>query len=148
MTQLHSLVYVSSSARPVTDADLQHLLQRAQKRNGSCGVTGVLLFDAGNFMQYIEGPQEGLSTVYGHIRRDPLHTGIIELCNEAPAARAFEDWAMGAQMLDAAPGEGPWLVDSALEHRFKVGAVATGAAAALLQGFWHRGRRRLSRGGA
>ncbi len=54
MTQLYNLVYVSSAVRPPTEAELRHLLQRAQERNRTQGVTGVLLFDAGNFMQYIE----------------------------------------------------------------------------------------------
>lgn len=142
MAQLHSLVYVSSATRTPQETDLQHLLQRARERNLQCGVTGVLLFDDGNFMQYIEGPPDGLAEVYRHIERDPLHSGIIELCRQVSGVRLFKDWLMGVRVMNSPQLNGEFLTDSDLESRFN-DDMADGAGSAsvvLLQGFWLRGR--------
>lgn len=140
MEQLHSLVYVSSAVEPVTVEKLAYLLRRAQARNLAHDVTGVLLFDAGNFMQYIEGPREGLVEVYRHIKRDPMHAGIIELCSEQSASRSFADWAMGVRVFNAPDLAGSFLDAPALEQRLAEVPEAGSAGAALLRGFWRRGQ--------
>ena len=137
---LHSLVYVSSAVEEVTANKLGYLLQRAKARNLLHGVTGVLLFDAGNFMQYIEGPQAGLAEIYRHIKRDPLHTGIIELCVERNLSRSFGNWAMGARVFNAPELAGSILDDDALEQRLGELRESGNAAATLLRGFWRRGQ--------
>ena len=95
-------------------------------------------------MQYIEGPREGLDEVYRHIRRDPLHSGIIELCHQEIDERVFEGWSMGVRVMNAPDLEGEWCSDPALEKRFCDEALGcTGSSASvLLQGFWQRGRHR------
>lgn len=142
MRPLHSLVYVSSANGDVTDDCLRHLLERAQARNALHAVTGLLLYDSGNFMQYIEGPADGLSIVYGHIQRDPLHTGIIELCWEEPTERAFIGWSMRARVLNAPWVGTPWQNHQDIDDRMATLATEENAGAALLRGFWQRGQHR------
>jgi hypothetical protein len=91
---LHAIVYVSSAVEPLTPAQIEHLLERARERNARAGVTGLLLYGDGSFMQYIEGPPEGLQPIYDIILADPLHRQINELLNEPIAEREFADWAM------------------------------------------------------
>jgi hypothetical protein len=143
---LHSLVYVSSAVRTVSEADIRHLLARAQHRNRQCGVTGVLLFDAGNFMQYLEGPEDGLAEVYQHIRRDGLHTGLIEVCTEQPPARLFANWAMGFRSFNAAAFTDDWLRQQVQETRLDRLHPPDAPATSLLRGFWQRSQRRLPLG--
>jgi len=137
---LHSLVYVSSAVEEITADKLSHLLRRAKARNLVHGVTGVLLFDAGNFMQYIEGPQAGLAEIYRHIKRDRLHAGIIELSVERNLSRSFGNWALGARVFNAPELAGSILDDGALERRLGELQESGNAAATLLRGFWRRGR--------
>ena len=91
---LQALTYVSSARAPMKDAGLQQLLQRARANNQREGVTGVLLYADGNFMQYIEGQPEALQRVYAIIRADRKHHGLIELFSEQVSERAFSDWTM------------------------------------------------------
>ena len=128
MESLESLVYVSSAVQAVDDAELLHLLERARVRNTRCEVTGLLLFDAGNFMQYIEGPPNGLSEVYTHIKQDPLHTGLIELCRETPSHRAFGKWAMVARVFEPSGHvrNGKRLSDAALKLARRTAADGVG----------------------
>ena len=78
MAQLHALVYVSTARHRLSLDEIDHLLERARVRNEREGVTGVLLYNDGNFMQYLEGPAAGMSVVYAAIQRDALHAGLIE----------------------------------------------------------------------
>lgn len=78
-----------------SDEQLGTLLRKARERNQREGVTGVLLYADGTFLQYIEGPAQGLLRVYEAILRDPLHHHIFEMLREPLAQREFGQWAMG-----------------------------------------------------
>lgn len=138
MLPLECIVYVSSAARPVNEADLVHLIERARARNKRCEVTGLLLFDAGNFMQYIEGPRSGLSEVFERIKRDPLHTGLIELCHEQINRRAFGEWTMAARVFEAGGQVRNVVCDMNPGFDANLLPAAHGSAGILLQGFWQR----------
>ncbi len=94
MNELISLMYVSITTHEPSPEDIDHLLTKAVARNKEQDVTGVLLYRAGFFMQYIEGPERGMGIVYKAIQEDLLHTGIIELLCEPTTYRRFPDWAM------------------------------------------------------
>ncbi len=141
MESLESLVYVSSAVQSVSEVRLRHLLERARSRNQRCDVTGLLLFDAGNFMQYIEGPHAGLSEVYEHIKRDDLHTGLIELCREQTSQRAFGDWAMAASVFELGGQRRNVIFETDQGFNFNSLSAAHGSAGILLRGFWQRNQR-------
>lgn len=94
MDDLHCIVYTSSAVRLLNQNQIDHLLSRARERNQQHDVTGLLLYGAGSFMQYIEGPHEGIMSIYEIILHDPLHHTIIELLNRPIRNREFESWEM------------------------------------------------------
>ncbi|MDH3856576.1 MAG: BLUF domain-containing protein [Gammaproteobacteria bacterium] len=96
-SDLESIVYVSSAVRLLNIEEIGHLLNRARERNKEYGVTGVLLYIGGNFMQYIEGPETSLDVIYSIIQKDENHTGIILVSRETIEKRQFGDWSMGFQ---------------------------------------------------
>ena len=107
---LDSLVYVSSAVRLLSHEEIDYLLRRARERNKEYGVTGILLYIGGNFMQYIEGPRDNLDVIYKIIQEDELHRGLILVSREAIESRQFDDWAMAYQTRDVegyvgSPGE-------------------------------------------
>ena len=51
---LVSLSYVSSAVRKLDDHELLEVLRVARKNNERLGVTGMLLYHDGNFMQILE----------------------------------------------------------------------------------------------
>ena len=67
------IVYISKAARSLGHDDLERLLESARRRNIQEGITGVLLYADGSFMQYLEGPADALMRVYAIIKTDPLH---------------------------------------------------------------------------
>ena len=91
---MYYLIYVSSAAPSLSPADLQLLLEEARSRNRELGITGMLIHRGGNFIQYIEGDQEKVKSLYATICADARHSGAILLAEGETKARQFGDWAM------------------------------------------------------
>jgi len=62
------LVYVSSTTRPFSGEDLRVLLETCRKNIAELGVTGMLLYKDGNFMQPSKGTRGRFA---GSTRRSP-----------------------------------------------------------------------------
>ena len=139
-SDLWAIVYVSKAARPVTLDDLLQILEGARRRNVEEGITGVLLYADGYFMQYLEGPEAGLRRVYSIIKTHPLHYGLIDLVREPVLTRGFAEWSMACHVVGAGG-------DSALSDHYDLLASRLGAAVRiqsearlLLSHFWTAGR--------
>lgn len=111
---LRSLTYVSSAAAKLSTADLLSILQASRRNNTAIGVTGLLLYKDGNFMQVLEGEEEAVQTTHLRIARDPRHHGLITLLDAPVERRSFEDWSMGFQDLS---GDAPLGVPGYHEFR-------------------------------
>ena len=94
------LVYVSASTKPFSNEQLLQLLASSRRNNHRLGVTGMLLYKDGDFMQALEGDQDAVHELSEKIRRDPRHTGIRVLLESAASEREFPDWSMGFQNLN------------------------------------------------
>jgi hypothetical protein len=88
------LAYRSRATAPPTDADLDELLRTAQARNHAHGVTGILVYDDGHFMQWLEGPRAAVGRIWDSIRRDPRHDDFTILRQQAVPKRFFTGWDM------------------------------------------------------
>jgi uncharacterized protein YaaQ len=95
------IVYVSSAVRPFSSSELVELLSKAHERNTKIGITGMLLYKDGNFMQVIEGEEAAVRTLNAKIQQDPRHRGMITLLQGPLAERQFPDWSMGFKDLNA-----------------------------------------------
>lgn len=143
MDTLQAIVYVSSSAQPMTPSMLEALLIEARRLNLESGVTGVLLYCDGTFMQYFEGTPSAMQETYTRIRQSRQHSRITELMNEPIATRGFPDWQMGL----AKPTKSELLALSTANWVLRdSGSVARGidtVGMTLLHEFWARHLRHL-----
>lgn len=63
------------------------------------GLTGVLVYHQGCFIQAIEGPRDAMEVLYRSVVEDPRH-GLVERLARGPVERAdFATWAMGRYSL-------------------------------------------------
>lgn len=97
MSDIHCIIYVSHAVHFLSNQEINNLLTKARERNKKTEVTGMLLYKERSFMQYIEGSTEGLDHIYSIIKKDLIHTGIIEMLNEPILIRQFPDWSMAYQ---------------------------------------------------
>ena len=89
------LMYASRAAEAVNDEALLAILKKARTHNPSVGVTGVLCFSQGLFLQVLEGGRLPVSQLYNRIASDPLHRDVALLSFEEIGERRFAGWAMG-----------------------------------------------------
>ncbi len=95
------LVYVSVAAENVSRDDLLEILSWSRTKNAEAGITGMLLYKEGNFMQVLEGEESAVRDLYTRIRQDPRHLGIVTLVEGERERRCFGDWSMGFHDLSA-----------------------------------------------
>jgi methanogenic corrinoid protein MtbC1 len=86
------LTYQSRAVSRPTEGDLERLVKQARERNRSLGVTGMLLYENGRFLQTLEGPPASLQTVWSSISRDQRHQDIEVLTEHVVSSRLFSDW--------------------------------------------------------
>lgn len=87
-------VYVSSAVDWFSMAELRRLLAKSRERNEREGITGMLLFKDGHFMQVVEGEDEAVKRLHDRIQADPRHHGIVTVDSGPIDARRFADWRM------------------------------------------------------
>lgn len=86
------LTYQSRASTIPSETELNELVAKARSRNHSVGVTGMLLYEDGHFLQTLEGPPEGLGVIWDSIQHDERHTDIEILTEHYVGSRLFSDW--------------------------------------------------------
>ena len=89
------LMYASRAALPMDQEELNAILRKSQANNPARGITGVLCFSGGLFLQVLEGGRSNVNQLYQHINRDARHTDVLLLAYEEISERRFANWAMG-----------------------------------------------------
>jgi hypothetical protein len=88
------LLYASRAVDTSAEA-IESILQQSRHHNPGIGITGVLCYGGGIFLQAIEGGRMPVSDLYGHIQRDQRHKDVVLLHYEEIAERRFAGWTMG-----------------------------------------------------
>jgi len=88
------LLYASRAIDPSADA-IEAILAQSRQYNPTSGITGILCYGGGIFLQAIEGGRMPVSELYGHIQRDARHKDVVLLHYEEISERRFGGWTMG-----------------------------------------------------
>ena len=88
-------LYASRAADAAADGVLDVILKQSRKNNPKRGITGMLCFSNGVFVQVIEGGRSEVSSLLTQIFADPRNTGIEILLYEEISERRFGNWTMG-----------------------------------------------------
>lgn len=86
---LYRVVYMSTAVGVLRAEELDRIYLRANSANAGAGVTGLLLFYEGVFLQALEGPQAGVASLMERIRRDRRHSGLTILESGSVTERSF-----------------------------------------------------------
>ncbi len=88
------LLYASRALDTRPEA-IDGILAQSRQYNPSCGITGILCYGGGIFLQAIEGGRMAVNELYNHIQRDKRHSDVALLLFEEIAERRFSGWTMG-----------------------------------------------------
>lgn len=84
-----------SRAVDTSDAAIEAILTQARHHNPVSGITGILCYGGGIFLQAIEGGRMQVSDLFGTIQKDRRHKDVALLHYEEIQERRFGGWTMG-----------------------------------------------------
>ena len=113
---LFYLIYISKSAKTMSDDSLQQILETSRAWNVQHAITGMLIYVEGKFMspnkanidevlegrfiQVLEGPESDVMEIFELIRKDNRHHGLMVLKTGGLSERNFKDWHMGFKRIN------------------------------------------------
>ncbi len=89
------LLYVSRAVQPESPEVIQAILASARQHNLNNGITGILCYGGGVFVQAIEGGRSAVNRLYRQIIEDPRHQDVELLHYQEISERRFGGWTMG-----------------------------------------------------
>lgn len=99
------LGYISFANGVVRRADLTALARQSARDNEGLGVTGVLFYDNGLFMQFLEGEEQVVRDLLAKIARDRRHSRLTVVVESPVPARHFPGWHMALADAETFPAE-------------------------------------------
>ena len=91
---MHSLVYTSEETWRMSRQDLLLILSQSRKNNEAWGITGLLVYHAGRFLQVLEGSEDNVMDLYKNINDDSRNKNVTTILNDEVSERNFPDWTM------------------------------------------------------
>ena len=79
----------ASRAVDTSPSAIEAILSQSRQHNPGCGITGILCYGGGIFLQAIEGGRSAVNELYGHIQRDVRHKDVERLHFEEISERRF-----------------------------------------------------------
>ena len=89
------LMYASRAVSTVNQEALQVILRQCKAKNPAAGITGVLCYSEGIYLQVLEGGRSAVNAVYNRIAADQRHTQVELMSYHEIGERRFAGWSMG-----------------------------------------------------
>ena len=137
MQGLIQISYFSSVSSQWTPFDTGAILQVSRRNNLLRGITGLLLFDKGQYLQVLEGDPKTVNSLFEVIKDDRRHTGVTEVFRQPIVHRDFAGWSMAYQELSKVGPEVQGYTEFLRDH-FDIGSIDASATKSLLQLFKRR----------
>jgi len=147
---MRRLVYVSHAIEEFSLDQLLALLASSRSANEARGVTGVLFYLDGVFLQFLEGDSAAVDATMSRVKADARHRGLVVLSdNIVPLEPLLPEWKMGFYHLSSieplVSQVSPGLIENSdreLSDRLMADA-ASDTAGRLLASFWRANRARF-----
>jgi hypothetical protein len=135
---MRQLLYVSQTSPDLTAGELDDILTTSRRNNAMLGITGLLLYIEGGFLQMLEGEERCVRELYTRIAEDRRHWNSRVMLDREMPVRTFAGWSMGFERpeMDDTETAGMFGVARAAIHDQL--SPATGRIIAMmLQTFYH-----------
>ncbi len=95
-SRMHLIIYTSKYIGKPEDINdvLSDIVIRSQINNLEFGITGLLFYHNGRFVQVLEGERDSLEGLMSILEKDKRHENIQRIIDEPIKKRAFKEWSM------------------------------------------------------
>lgn len=111
MSGVFHLVYFSKAAEDLSYTDIREILEVSRRNNARLGITGLLIFRDGYFVQLLEGDEAPVRNVLTAIRDDDRNYSVKVLIETVGAERLFPDWSMAFHDGDITTSSTTYLIE-------------------------------------
>lgn len=91
---MYQLIYVSSATETFTRDKFLDLAFTMSSDNAKSGITGMLVFKDGNFMEVLEGEESAVKALFSKVNHDPRHTLVSVIQEGEIQNREYATWMM------------------------------------------------------
>lgn len=92
---LTQVAYSSKARHSFNEEDLDEMLATARMKNKALGLSGLLLYQDGFILQFLEGQRHAVDDLLETIEGDERHDTVKLIWRREIEARGFGDWQMG-----------------------------------------------------
>jgi hypothetical protein len=92
---LAQVAYSSKARHSFSEQDLDEMLATARIKNKALGLSGLLLYQDGVFLQFLEGQRHAVDDLLKTIEADARHESVRLIWRRVIETRDFADWQMG-----------------------------------------------------
>jgi len=92
---LVQLIYTSEADSHMPESEVLDILRKAQFKNQSLKISGLLLFKDGLFIQLLEGDEARVQALFEIIAKDPRHANVMVRDRFQVDQVSLPTWAMG-----------------------------------------------------
>lgn len=78
---------------------LKEMLVNFWTNNEANGITGMMLFSDGSFLQVLEGEDDQVDALVKKIKKDSRHHSLVQIAEESISERSFGKWSMSFKAL-------------------------------------------------
>jgi hypothetical protein len=91
---IHTICYSSKAVDGLQKEGIEGIYNTTYTNNSIRNVTGILLFELGNFFQVLEGKKDIIMPLYENkIKKDPRHHSIFEIINKPKQKALFLNYS-------------------------------------------------------
>jgi hypothetical protein len=95
MAVIKQLAYFSQACKSFNEDELYELVEKSREHNKPKGITGILVYNAGYFLQLLEGDPTVVDDLYRTIIADKRHQKVTTIFEQQSVERMFrQDWYM------------------------------------------------------
>lgn len=94
------LIYASIARENLHISELLQIRKRSKTHNAENGVTGMLCYGNGYFLQWLEGTRAEVNALYARILHDTRHSDVEILSYTSVRKREFSEWTMKMISID------------------------------------------------
>ncbi|MBK1643825.1 hypothetical protein CKO25_03945 [Thiocapsa imhoffii] len=102
-SRVYYLIYLSRANEALGREHIDEIVAQSRASNRPEGITGLLIYQNGYFMQLLEGRQEPVEALMARIAEDPRHSEPLVVVRGYAGQRLFADWSMGYWKVGATP---------------------------------------------
>ncbi|PHR12622.1 MAG: hypothetical protein COA41_19005 [Sphingopyxis sp.] len=99
-----SLIYVSTARPGLDENEFLSIVDVAERNNNRFGITGLIVFNGFNFIQYLEGNRPAVNDRLHIIGLDERHSGMAILSTSDTTKRQFTQFNMAGRYLPSKKG--------------------------------------------